>query len=68
MGEAFLIGQRSSPFGFGWMKPGETPVNELLMRLDRLAYREYSFDPDLPMEQFRAVVSSELFMAVHRRR
>ena len=61
LGEAFLIGQQSSPFGFAWLKPGETPVNELLIRLDRLAYREFSHDPNLPMEQFRSIVSRELF-------
>lgn len=61
MGEAFLIGQRSSPFGFGWLKPGETPVNELFMRMDRLAYREFSRDPDLPFEVFRRALSGTLF-------
>jgi hypothetical protein len=63
LGEPFLIGQRSSPFGFGWLKPGQTPVNELLIRLDRLAYREFSANPDLPMEQFKKVVAVELFPA-----
>lgn len=61
MGEAFLIGQRCSPFGFGWLKPGETPVNELFTRMDRLAYREYSRDPDLPFEEFSRILSAELF-------
>jgi len=61
MGEAFLVGQRSSPFGFGWLKPGETPVNEFLMRMDRLAYREFSRNPDLPFEEFRRTLSGELF-------
>jgi hypothetical protein len=60
-GESFLIGERSYPFGFGWLKPGETPVNELLIRLDRLAYREFSRRPELSMESFRATVSRELF-------
>jgi hypothetical protein len=61
MGDPFLIGQRSSPFGFGWLKPGETPVNELLMRMDRLAYREFSRTPDLPFAQFRLTLSREVF-------
>jgi hypothetical protein len=63
MGEAFLIGQRSSPFGFGWLQPGETPVNELFMRMDRLAYREFSRDPDLRFEEFRRTLSGELSQA-----
>jgi hypothetical protein len=61
LGEPFLIGQRSSPFGFGWLKPGQTPVNELLIQLDRLAYREFSRNPDLAMEGFGGIVSRELF-------
>lgn len=61
MGHQFLVGQRAFPFGFGWLKPGETPMHELLLRLDRLAYREFSRDPDCSTEQFRAAVSSELF-------
>jgi hypothetical protein len=61
MGEAFLIGQRAAPFGFGWLKPGETPINVLLMRMDRLAYREFSRKPDLPFDEFRDTLSRELF-------
>jgi hypothetical protein len=61
MGEAFLIGKRASPFGFAWLKPGDTPVNELLMRMDRLAYREFSRDPSLPFEEFRQTLSREIF-------
>jgi hypothetical protein len=62
LGQPFLIGKRSYPFGFGWLKPGQNPVDELLMRLDRMAYREFSQNPDLPMEHFREVVSRELFL------
>jgi hypothetical protein len=61
LGEAFLIGRQSSPFGFGWLKPGETPMNELLIRLDRMAYREFSANPDLSMEDFKQLVSTEFF-------
>jgi hypothetical protein len=61
LGESFLIGKRASPFGFGWLKPGENPANELLMRLDRMAYREFARDPNLAMEDFRPMVSRELF-------
>ena len=61
LGEQFLVGTQSFPFGFGWLKPSENPAQALLMRFDRLAYREFSRNPDLPMQQFRDVVSRELF-------
>ena len=61
MGHQFLVGTRASPFCFGWLMPGETPMHELLLRLDRLAYKEFSRNPDLPMESFRDVVSQAFF-------
>ena len=61
MGEAFLIGQRSSPFGFAWLKPGQNPMNELLIRLDRMAYRDFSANPDLSMAVLKKHVAAELF-------
>ena len=60
-GAAWLVGQRAYPFGFAWLKPGETPMHQLLLRLLRLAYREFSSAPELSMEQFRTTVSRELF-------
>jgi len=60
-GAAWLVGQRAYPFGFGWLKPGESPMHELLLRLLRLAYREFSSDPELSTEQFRRIISGELF-------
>ena len=61
MGHQYLVGTRAMPFCFGWLKPSETPMHEMLLRLDRLAYREFSRDPDLSMEKFRATLSLELF-------
>ena len=55
------MGQRAYPFGFAWLKPGENPMHQLLLRLLRLAYREFSRDPELTMAQFRSIVSRELF-------
>lgn len=60
-GATWLLGQRAYPFGFAWLNPGESPMHELLLRLLRLAYREFSSNPDLSMEQFRGIVSRELF-------
>jgi hypothetical protein len=61
MGHQFLVGTRATPFCFGWLKPGETPMHEMLLRLDRLAYREYSWTPDCSAKKFRATVARELF-------
>ena len=60
-GATVLVGTRSTPFGFGWLQPGELPSRTLLMRLDRLAYREFSKNPKLPMERFSAIANQELF-------
>ena len=60
-GDQFMVDQRLSPFGFGWLETGMSPVHELLMRVDRLAYREFSCNPDLPFQDFRQVLSEELF-------
>lgn len=46
MGHSFLVGTRVSPFCFGWLKPGQRPMHELPLRLDRLAYKEFSRNPE----------------------
>ena len=61
MGARTLIGKRSNPFGFGWLRPGELPSRTLLMRMDRLAYREFSQHPDLSMQDFERTLSQEIF-------
>lgn len=61
MGAQFLVGSRCAPFGQGWLAPGELPTRTLLMRLNRLAYREYSRNPDLDLQDFRGMISRELF-------
>lgn len=60
-GDQFMVGQRLAPFGFGWPPSGASPARELLMRVDRLAYREFSRHPDLPFEDYRQTLSRELF-------
>lgn len=37
------------------------PYNELLVRINRIAYRDYARIPDLSDEAFRATVGKELF-------
>jgi hypothetical protein len=60
-GEPWQNGQRQVPFGFGWLAEGASPYRELPMRAARLAYREYSANPDLTDDAFRAVLGRELF-------
>ncbi len=61
MGDQFMVGQRLAPFGFGWLKLGESPVNQILMRMNRLAYQEFSRDPNLSFDDFRSVLGREIF-------
>ena len=60
-GEPWLTGRRQVPFGFGWLPEGASPFHELPVRAASLACRVYSANPDLPAEQFRAVLGRELF-------
>jgi hypothetical protein len=60
-GQQYLVGKRQIPFGFGWLKPDEPPFNELPLRVNRIAYREFSRQPDLPFEEFKVRLGGELF-------
>jgi hypothetical protein len=60
-GQTYLVGRRRVPFGFGWLKEGQAPYDELPARVNRVAYREYSRDPDLADADFRAALGRELF-------
>jgi len=60
-GEQYLVGQRRVPYGFGWLKGGQIPYDELPIRVNRIAYRAYARDPDLPDAEFRAMLGKELF-------
>lgn len=52
---------RQKPFHFEWLHDGEMPLNELLIRLNRIAYREYTTNPDLSEGMFRNVIGKEIF-------
>lgn len=54
---------RLKPFHFAWLRDGQMPLNELLMRVNRIAYREYARDPDLADEEFRRKLGAEIFAA-----
>ncbi|HRY49363.1 MAG TPA: hypothetical protein P5186_15040 [Candidatus Paceibacterota bacterium] len=60
-GEPWLKGRRQVPFGFGWLPEGASPYRELPLRVIRLAYREYTANPDLSDAAFQAIMGRELF-------
>jgi hypothetical protein len=62
-GQAWLKGRRQVPLGFGWLDPGDPPYDELPMRVQRTAYREFSRNPDLPFEEYKAILGRDLFGA-----
>ena len=60
-GEPWLNGRRQVPFGFGWVAEGVSPYRELPVRAARVAYREFTANPDLSDNAFHAVLGVELF-------
>ncbi|WP_165069649.1 hypothetical protein [Paludisphaera rhizosphaerae] len=58
-GQAWLKGKRQIPLGFGWLAPGDPPYDEILARVNRIAYREFSRNPDLDFNAFRATLGRE---------
>jgi hypothetical protein len=60
-GRADLVGQRQIPFGFGWLEPGAMPYDELPIRVNRIAYREFSKDPSLSEDEFKQRLGREVF-------
>ena len=63
-GQSWLKGRRQIPLGFGWLEPGEPPYNELPMQVQRIAYREFSRNPDLPFETYKQILGRDLFGSV----
>jgi hypothetical protein len=62
-GQAWLKGRRQVPLGFGWLEPGDPPYDELPMKANRIAYREFSRNPDLSLGAYKAILGRELFGA-----
>ena len=60
-GQEWLKGRRQVPLGFGWLAPGDSPYDELPMRVNRIAYREFSRNPDLPFDQYKEILGREVF-------
>lgn len=59
-GQTWLVGKRQQPFGFGWLQPSESPYREIPVRINRLAYRAYSQNPELTELQFRQALATSL--------
>ena len=62
-GETELAGKRLKPFGFDWLPDGRNPYNELLIRVNRIAYREFTRDPALEFVEFKKRLGAEIFGA-----
>lgn len=62
-GEKWLVGRRQVPFGIGWVSPDKSPYDELPIRVSRIAFREFTRDPDLPLEEFKSRIGKEVFGA-----
>jgi hypothetical protein len=62
-GEPHLLGTRLKPFGFEWLRDGQMPFNELLVRVNRIACREFSQNPDLTDAEFKSTLGRQVFGA-----
>jgi hypothetical protein len=60
-GRQYLVGKRQIPFGFGWVKKGLSPYDELPLRINRIAYKECTRNPDLSEAGLREVLGRDLF-------
>ncbi|RYD36685.1 MAG: hypothetical protein EOP86_05350 [Verrucomicrobiaceae bacterium] len=60
-GEPYFIGRRRLPLGQDPEKEGRNPWNSLPCRVQRLAVRAFSRQPDLSMEQFGQQVAKAFF-------
>ena len=67
-GRPDLVGRRQVPFGFGWLDPAAMPYNELPVRVNRIAYREFSKDPSVPYEEFNGRLALRRFRPRRRPR
>ena len=49
------------PLGMGWLKAGDPPYDELPVTANRIAYREFSRDPDSPFDDYKETLRLEVF-------
>ncbi len=52
---------RQKPFHLAWLRDGEMPLNELPVRVNRIAYREWTRQPALADSAFHEILGRELF-------
>ena len=52
---------RQKPFHMAWLRDGEMPLNELPVRVNRIAYREWTRQPALADSAFHEILGRELF-------
>lgn len=62
-GEPALVGKQLKPFGFPWLRDGEMPYRQLPVRVNRIAYREFTRDPNLGEDEFKKILAREIFGA-----
>jgi hypothetical protein len=60
-------GERVVQLGFDWMPAEKMSLTELPARVQRLAYREFTKNPDLEMAEFRKMVGREFFAGADAR-
>ncbi len=60
-GQQWLVGRRQVPLGFGWLPQEKIPYNELPIRVNRIAYREFSRNPELSFDEFKKKLGEDLF-------
>lgn len=55
------MGRLLKPCGLEWLPDGQNHYMDPLIRLNRLAYREFSRNPDLDADTFKQLARRELF-------
>lgn len=60
-GEPEIVGKQLKPFGFPWLHDGKMPYNELPVRVNRIAYREFTRNPNLTEDGFKRILGNEIF-------
>ena len=60
-GEPYWVGQRRRPLGLDPEKEGRMPYNQLLPRVQRLAVREFSREPNLPFATYEQRLKDTFF-------
>ncbi|MFM7131692.1 MAG: hypothetical protein ACKO0V_20270, partial [bacterium] len=53
--------RRQIPLGMGWLDKGHSPYREIPIQIQRMAYREFTANPDLPLGDFKRKAALEIF-------